>query len=981
MSMSKGSGKHNAEESPIFENMTLYKVIKTNKGRTVMLHSDGSVSMIIPFEGINNTSMSEADYEAMFRRIQSTFDDIDSGDMSIQFMMVRDSNVGSSNKEHLPSFLKPRADYLEYLAENYMLFVNKFYLNIHCQAQAKATEGTITRLYKKIKYRNNNTYQYERVMSGIENRVTKVVELGDAMCQMLVDVGSTFKLIKDEQEYYKIIQEFTRPSKSKEGAIHIDNNDRTASPRQQLFSGVRASVTKYDFSLDDYYHKVWTLDRSPRETIFGKTIEAIETVPFEFIYSVTFRTATTQESLSTFKMKLAEKRMASGGNSGALVEDRTLMADEKRVSDSYDRFAFGDARGVVVSANFVLRAKEEFIEKMCRAAKVTREEMVRRFDQNLTKRVFSRFGASEWVNEEGSGFPVFCGIVPGMSTMFSGVLKTLFLTTENIPYFLALYDNKRHLDHNGTNHFVDNRGNRVVFDLMDPSLPAWNYSISGQTGSGKSVLVNALLTMQFADTARGKRPVICILDVGGDRGSYTKFMELVKGTQINLSRTMKPSIQMFELIPERSVPNALKIKTVAKELFNELKKDDSLAEVAEQYPDAQKVEMKVREYYNERLGMPIEMATNDYELKKLFFEMFGFNEKPKYREMIELKAGQVLPDQKRFNLIMGVLEVVLSTSSKKLDGFDTYDYDEVSEIVMETYRRVGEKHGRYPYMTDLLEVAGTMVKPNEPMARKMLTKLKNYTRDGAYPMFDQDTNIDTSNDVILTDLKGLEAEPQLQMIYTLLISQLYNDKMYFTRDRRKLIVRDEAWSLMQNERARRYFVEDLRTARKNGFATIAISQLPTDYLQPNPADGRAIISNFQVNIFCKFSTDSICREVGQEYALGAEIVEEMKSLGVQKEIQDDGSFKPTYAKFMMVMGKSVYILKNLLHPFEYALYSSSAEDNAIIDYYMKVVKTHDKLEDVLWIIAQNKHIGDDGLATFLDEAGYKNMARRVRKQK
>ena len=981
MSMAKGSKKHQDTESPIFENLPLYKVIKTNKGRTVMLHNDGSTSLIIPFEGINNTSLSEEEYVSMFRRIQSTLDDVDSGEISIQFMMVRDNNVGTSSKEHLPSFLRPRADYLEYLAENYMLFVNRFYLSIHCQANNKVSEGTFTRWYNKWKYRKDNTYQYEKVMSGIEMRVTKVVELADAMCQMLVDIGATFKLIKDEQEYYKIIQEFTRPGKSKESPIIIDNNSPTDSPRQQLFSGVRASVSKHDFTLDDYYHKVWTLDRSPRETIFGKTIEAIETVPFEFIYSVTFRTATNQESLSTFKMKLAEKRMASGGNEGALVEDRTLMADEKRVSDSYDRFAFGDARGIVVSANFVLRAKEEFIEKMSRAAKVTREEMVRRFDQNLTKRVFSRFGASEWVNEEGTSFPVFLNIIPGMSSMYSGVLKNIFLTTENIPYFLAIYDNKRHLEHNGTNHFIDARGNRVVFDLMDPTLPAWNYSISGQTGSGKSVLVNALLTMQFADTARGKRPVICILDVGGDRGSYTKFMELVHGTQINLSRTVKPSIQMFELIPERSVPTPAKIQKVAKTIFADIQKDDELAEVADKLDTLQKVEMKVREYFNEKLGMSPEMSSNDYELKKLFSEMIGFNEKPKYRELMALSAGEVVPDQKRFNLIMGVLEVILSTSSKKLDGFDTYDYDEVSEIVMETYRRVGEKHSRYPYMSDFLNVASSMVKQNEPMARKMITKIKNYTRDGAYPMFDQDTSIDVSNDVILTDLKGLEAEPQLQMIYTLLISQIYNDKMYFVKDRRKLIVRDEAWSLMQNERARRYFVEDLRTARKNGFATIAISQLPTDYLQPSAADGRAIISNFQVNIFCKFSTDSICREVGQEYGLGAEIVEEMKALGVQKEIQDDGSFKPTYAKFMMVMGKSVYIMKNLLHPFEYALYSSSAEDNAIIDYFMRVTKQYSSLEDVLWIIAEGKHIGDNNLAQFLDDAGYKNRARRVRRQK
>lgn len=975
--MAKGNSNHAKTESPIFEQVPLYKVITTNRDRTIMLHIDGSVSMIIPFEGINNTSMSEYDFEGMFRRMQSTFDDLDSDDISIQFLMVRDSSVTAPNKEHLPSFLKPRADYLEALAENYQLFVNHFYIGIHCRSMSDSkSEGTITKLINKWKHRNDNSYKYNKAMNSVENRVTKVIETADGMCQMLVDMGASFRILQKEQEYYEIIQKFTRPSKSKNEFIKIDNNS-SDSPRQQLFSGVRASVQKFDFVLDDYYHKVWTLDRSPRQMIYGKTIEAIETVPFEFIYSVTFRKANQDESLNTFKFKLMEKRMASGGNEGALVEDRTLIAEERRVSDSYDQFADNDAFGCVVSANFVLRCKEEFIEKMCRSTKVTREEMLRRFDQQLTKRVFASFGASEWIAEEGTGFPVFCSILPGMSNMFSGVMKNIFLITSNLPYFIACYDNKRMLKHNGTNHFIDMRGNRVVFDLMDPTLPAWNYSISGQTGSGKSVLVNALLTMQFAETVGGKRPVICILDVGGDRGSYTKFMELVKGTQINLSRTMKPNIQMFELIANRSLPQTAKIKKVAKIIYEDLLNETpSLSSSL----TLLNMETKIREYYNEKLNLTPEEANSDYKLKELFREMTGFQEKSSYRELLELQPGEVQPDQKQFNLIMGVLEVVLSTSSKKLDGFDIYDYDEISDIVMETYRRIGERENRYPYMSDFLAIAGEMVDSNEADAKRLLTKVKNYTREGAYPMFDQDTNVDTSNDVILTDLKGLESEPQLQVIYTLLISQLYNNKMYYTRDRRKLIVRDEAWSLMQNERARKYFVEDLRTARKNGFATIAISQLPTDYLHPSVQDGKAIISNMQVNIFCKFSTDSICQEVGREFSLGPEIIEEMKHLGVQKEIQEDGSFKPTYGKFMMVMGSSVYIMKNLLHPFEYALYSSSAEDNAIIDYYMKVTKEYNNLEDVLWVIAQGKHIGNDGLANFLSDSGYSNMATRIRRK-
>lgn len=36
-------------------------------------------------------------------------------------------------------------------------------------------------------------------------------------------------------------------------------------------------------------------------------------------------------------------------------------------------------------------------------------------------------------------------------------------------------------------HFSNN-----LIDLMDPNLPAWNYAVTGLTGSGKSVLSDAI---------------------------------------------------------------------------------------------------------------------------------------------------------------------------------------------------------------------------------------------------------------------------------------------------------------------------------------------------------------------------------------------------------------------------------------------------------------------------------------------------------
>lgn len=990
MSIAKPA-KKSPEESPIFDEVSLYKVVRTNKGQAVMLHYDGSVSAVMEFKGINNTSFSEADFERVLKRIEATASEIQNPAMTVQFSMISTNEVSTDEEDikGLSSFLKPRAEYVQKLAKDNKVFTSKFYLSVFYKTNvgAENKDGILKTIYKKyIKQSEEKTKELNRDLGGVERRVLEVTELIDNFRQAFFDIGTSCRQFETKKEYYDFLQGFFRPNKSREHLIDID--DSVESPRRTLFSGVRAKVKKSDFVLDDYYHKVYMLDRSPKELIYGPSIEVIQSVPFEFLYTVTFRVLTHEESMRTFKGKLAERRMIVGADDGSIVEDRTLVAEEQRVSKSYDEFAFGAGVGAKSSVNFVLRLKMSHLEKMQQQFEVSRNETIRRIDQQLSKRIFSSFGQSEWICEENTNWSVFTTIIPGLASMHKGTLKDLFLTTENIPYFIGLYDNRRHVEHNGVNHYFDNRGNLVTFDLMDPSLPAWNYLVSGQTGSGKSVLMNSILTMQFAETEKtGQSPVICILDVGGDRGSYSKFMKLVGGTEINLSGAIKPSIQMFELKPERSLPVDRKVDKVVEVLMDY---NDKIRDIKGRPVDKDEMETRVRGYYLNKLNMNADDVFKEIEMIKTFQKSFGlktFEEaeniyKRVYTDLV-LEVGECKPDNQKLTQIMGVLEVILSTSAKKLDGFSVYDYDEVLELVAETYNRV---EGRQPFLTDFYETCVDMVDDDEPTNRRMLTKVKNYTRKESYGMFDRETSIDTDSDVILADLKGIESEPQLQIIYTLLLSQLFNDKMYFTRDRRKLIVRDEAWSLMKNERAREYFVEDLRTARKNGFATISISQLPTDYLQPDPAIGRAIISNSQVNIFCKFSTESICQEVGREYNLNQEIVGQMMGLGVQKKQLSDGSIQSTFAKFMMLIpdmnnNLQVYVLNNLLHPFEYALYSSSAEDNAIIEYYMTKTKQYENLEDVLWLITREGHIGDEGLATYLEKSGYMNQARRVRRNK
>jgi len=1030
--MNKGTKLYNTVEGSIFDELSIWKVIDTNKKKPAIIHMDGSVSTIIPFQPLNVNSYTEDDFEEMFTKIKKVIEGLDSEEITVQFIMMREKARVDLNKvKDLATYLQPRAKYLLDLADQNKLFENSYYLSIHCKNKNEKLkkDGVFKTLVDRYKNRNNVLHNQNENMLNIPDRLQKLFETTNAFTQMLLDIKSGFTLLQTKQEFYDIITKFTRPNKSKTSNIEIDRNDElNGSPRQMLFSGVKAKINKENFTLDDYFHKVYTLDRAPRKLIFGKSIQVVDSLPFEIIYSLSFRKMSHKETLRTFKWKMMEARMLAGQNKDAIIEDLTLEANKERIHNSYSDFAYGDSAGIQASINLVFRVHESFMDKRCREEKISRQELIRRFDQLLYKQIFVSFGDSEWSSEENLGWFVFNKIIPGMSTIYSQELKSIVLISRDLPYFISFYDNKMAgVAHNGVNHFIDMKDSVIPFDLTNQRLRAWNYSISGQTGSGKSVLMNAILTMQLAET----KPVICILDVGGDQGSYMKFMSLTQGTQINLSGAIKPSIQLFDLKPELSIPTRKKLETLTEFFMEENVNGKSKCEKEE-------MELRMRAFYNKILSEGSEKMSQKRAHGNIFEETTSMKWKEflnpllvedlkkvdhfdeyieqrliqnrtladernipqwlsskydkdniviePYLPVLILKAGECRPSQKSTNLIMSILEVILSSTVEEMNAWSLFDRDDIEGYVIRLFEYIGATKGKYPKMSDFVKFLeegddrGAVLDFSKPGSRKLVSKLTNWTVNGTYPMFDQETTVNLDNDIILADLKGVEDDPKLQMVYTLLISQLFSHKMYFTRDRRKFIVRDEAWSLMKNKSARLYFEEDLRTARKNGFATIAISQKPTDYMKPDPELGKAIIGNMQVNIFCYFDRTT-APDVAAYYGLTGEVADVLKKLGPQDEPQPDGTFKKTYAKFVMLVEDQVYILKNALHPFEYQLYSSSPVDNAILRYYKDVTKQIKNLEECMFYVADGKHKGDEGLIQFLENSGFADKARDLKKSK
>ena len=975
--MIENNPQNNENEDPIYKYLTIEDVVKTKRGRNVIIHEDGSISCILPFRPLNSTSFDEAQFEDFFDKMAGIIESVPEN-ISVQFFMSREkANVDVEGIEKLETYLKPRAQYLYDMADNYELFQNKFYISIYAHQTGDVDEkknNIIKRIYDWYQNKDDEEKLKEKAIKGIDFRLGKITETTDIILQFLNDNQMGVGLLSSREDYFKIIERFTRPKKSRISKVEVphsekDNYNQGESVRQILYSGVRAENFQDYFVLDDYLHKVYTLDRAPKKVITGKSISVIDSLPYEFFYSVTFHRLSFDETNKIFKREVGRAEMIRGQNEGSWVEDRVVAKNAERIEEQYDAFAEGDSTGLKASINLVLRIDMDLVEDKKRTEDLTTTEVVRRFDQEMFKKVFASFGNSEWVTEKYLGWFIFHKVIPGFSNTYSSDLKKNVLVASDIPYFFAMYDTKMPgTKHNGVNHFIDMKDNRVDFDIFNPALPAWNWSISGQTGSGKSVLMNALLTMQFADV--NSKPVICILDVGGDQGSYMKFMNLVGGTQINLSKPVKPSIQPLELKPERSRPTKGKKDVVVKYLKN------NISEFKEK--QEREIELSVDAYYNELLNLSSRERNDPLAVNRKFREIFEIERSSELADIFVLKPGECLPNASVFNVIIAVFEGFMSSG---MSSSEVFDQDQIAELLIETYEKVGAKEKRFPYIMDVYTHAKETLEPSEQSTRRFLSKIYNWTRNGKYGMFDADTNVDIDNDVILADMKGVESSPQLQYVYTLLISQLFNDKMYFTRDRKKMIVRDEAWSLMSNPKARAFFVEDLRTARKNGFATISISQLPYDYLTPDPAAGRGIMSNMQGNIFCKFNGADVLKTVAGEYELTDDMYDELSSLGVQKKISENGTAKALYSKFMMLLNfnerREIYLLKNKLHPFEYILYSSSADDNAVVGFYLHHTKKFENLEDVLWYIAQDGHKGDKELSDYLASAGFGPKSREI----
>ncbi len=152
-----------------------------------------------------------------------------------------------------------------------------------------------------------------------------------------------------------------------------------------------------------------------------------------------------------------------------------------------------------------------------------------------------------------------------------------------------------------------------------------------------------------------------------------------------------------------------------------------------------------------------------------------------------------------------------------------------------------------PLMKDLEDVLGGMQGGEE-----LVIRLKKYTEGTYAGLFNSPTNIEVDNQLVVFSVRDLEDELRPIAISTI-ISYIWN--VVRSQLKKRILVIDEAWWLMQHEDSAKFIYALVKRCRKYYLGVTTITQDVNDFLR-SPY-GQAIVTNSSLQLLLKQSPAGI----------------------------------------------------------------------------------------------------------------------------
>ncbi len=198
----------------------------------------------------------------------------------------------------------------------------------------------------------------------------------------------------------------------------------------------------------------------------------------------------------------------------------------------------------------------------------------------------------------------------------------------------------------------------------------------------------------------------------------------------------------------------------------------------------------------------------------------------------DLLPGETTPSSHKVKFLTGLIE--LMTKEEDETRLPRLERAEVEEAIQKTY-----ESGKPPTLSVLREILLAHEDVTIRRYGRILTPWCGNTPFGQF--VDRKTTIEFHKPVVAFDLKGMETYPDLQSVCLFIITDFIWREIQKDRARKKFLVFDECWKLLENDAGATFIAEVFRTFRKYFASAIAISQNMDDFAKSKVAG--AILSN------------------------------------------------------------------------------------------------------------------------------------------
>lgn len=216
------------------------------------------------------------------------------------------------------------------------------------------------------------------------------------------------------------------------------------------------------------------------------------------------------------------------------------------------------------------------------------------------------------------------------------------------------------------------------------------------------------------------------------------------------------------------------------------------------------------------LPLPIEGDDNSDILRSAIINLMG---------LLNLMIGKMNPTEE------AMMDKALWQTYAKKDITETSDFRTVQP----------------PTMSDLVEILSGMVG-----AESLAQRMSKYTEGTFSGIFNQPTNIALNNQLVIFSIRDLEDSLRPIAMY-IILGHIWN--VVRSELKRRILVLDEAWILMQFEDSARFLFGVAKRARKYYLGLTTITQDVADFM--NSPYGKPIVTNSSMQLLLKQSTAAI----------------------------------------------------------------------------------------------------------------------------